>query len=277
MNDIFKENLNRIKGRLHKKDRDYLMIIDGEEGSGKSVLALQVCTFMDPTFNLSRVCFTAEDFKKQIINAPQNSAVLHDEGAQGLNVRSSLSKLNKMLVGLIQQMRQKNLFVVVVIPTIFYLDRYIAYWRASSLLHIHLGKDDYHQFYAFNTAMKKKLLLYGKKEMDYATTIHKNKLSINNYYFSNCYANIDEEEYRAKKFKAFQDFDLEFDTEESKAMNQRNQMIYYILNQEYKLGSYKIAELFEKYNIELKRSGVERVILHFKKQNKKKEVVENNG
>ena len=39
IDNVMLEELKRIKANVIKKDRDFVLVIDGEEGSGKSVLA----------------------------------------------------------------------------------------------------------------------------------------------------------------------------------------------------------------------------------------------
>jgi len=56
---------NTIKdGGLKKMDSDRVYIVDGRERSGKSVFAIQQACYIDPTLvgDLSRICFTAEEF-----------------------------------------------------------------------------------------------------------------------------------------------------------------------------------------------------------------------
>ena len=46
---------NKVLPDLNKNDKDCIIAVDGTEGSGKSILAIQWCKYIDPAFNLSRV------------------------------------------------------------------------------------------------------------------------------------------------------------------------------------------------------------------------------
>src|SRR3989337_2972665 len=125
---ILKPELDKIINRVTKKDLDWVCVVDGEEGVGKSVFAQQLAKYLDPTFNLDNLVFTADEFIKQI-KAPENKkgkAVLLDEAFNSANARASMSEVNRSLAGVATEMRQKNLYVIIVLPSIFDLDRYFA-------------------------------------------------------------------------------------------------------------------------------------------------------
>src|SRR3990167_2547064 len=105
---------------LPQKDEDYVLIVDGEEGTGKSVFAMQLGFFIDPSLTLARIAFTPTEFRKAILSATRGQAVIFDEAYRGLSAKSALTEVNKILVSLMMEMRQKNLFVIITLPT-FYL------------------------------------------------------------------------------------------------------------------------------------------------------------
>ena len=70
---------NLKDGKLQKQDEDRVYITDGRERAGKSLFTLQQAKYLDPTFDISRVCFTPEEFLFQIRNAPAGSAIVFDE------------------------------------------------------------------------------------------------------------------------------------------------------------------------------------------------------
>jgi ABC-type microcin C transport system duplicated ATPase subunit YejF len=135
-----KKALDKIKIRIQKHDNDTLICMDGAEGSGKSVFAMQIAHYIDPSLDLTRVCMNAEEFKQAIMRAEKNQAVIYDEAYSGLSSRASLSAVNKILVGKMMEMRQKNLFVIIVLPSFFLLDRYVALFRSRALLHVYSNK-----------------------------------------------------------------------------------------------------------------------------------------
>lgn len=152
---------------LTDKDRDFVLLIDGNEGIGKSTLAGQLGAYIDPTLNLDRICFTPDEFKKAIYGATKGQCVIYDEAFTGLSSRAALSKINKILISLMMQMRQKNLFVIIVLPTIFMLDRYVALFRTSSLIHCYESNGRRGFFRVYNKKKKNQLYIRGKKFYDY--------------------------------------------------------------------------------------------------------------
>ena len=152
---------------LQKKDKDYVLAVDGKEGSGKSTFALQIAKYVDPTFNLKRIVFSPDDFRDAILNAKKGQAIVYDEAFTGFSSRSSLSPVNRVLVSLSMQMRQKNLFILIVLPTIFLLDKYMALFRTKAVLHVYENKGRRGYFRVYNYKKKKLLILGGSKTMTY--------------------------------------------------------------------------------------------------------------
>lgn len=201
VDNVLKKELDKIKHRVLKKDHDWVCCIDGDEGSGKSVLAMQVAMYLDPKFNIDRVVFNSDDFLKAIKDPKikQGSCILLDEAFSAANSRSSMTEVNKSMVGVATEMRQKNLFVIIVLPSFFDLDRYFAIHRTNALLHVYLDANfNRGQYIIFPKTSKKYLYLMGKKTYSYA----KPQSPYPPCSFPNQYA-IDELEYRLKKSQAF--------------------------------------------------------------------------
>ena len=168
MNDRLKKSLlTKVVPSLAKDDKDCIIAIDGGEGTGKSTLAFQVGKVVDPTLNLSRVVFDAEGFKQAIFKAKKGQCVIYDEAFTGLSSRTSLSGINTALISLMMQMRQKNLFVILVLPTFFLLDKYAALFRTRLLIHVYEVRGVRGYFRLYNRRKKKYLYLYGKKDYTY--------------------------------------------------------------------------------------------------------------
>lgn len=192
---ILKDNLDMAKKSI-KQDWDMVFVIDGMEGSGKSVLAQQLAFYCDPTLTLDRITFTHEDFKKAILKAGQYQSVVFDEAFQGLNTRGAMSKINKALCSMLAEIRQKNLFVFVCIPSFFDLDRYVSLWRSRGLFHCYTHKWKRGRFAFFSQKNKIKLWANGKKYYSY------NKPKANFYAQFTKYYTVDENEYKKKKLES---------------------------------------------------------------------------
>jgi hypothetical protein len=167
MDGYLKQNLELLKDTI-KKDWDMIFVVDGYEGSGKSVLAQQVSYFCDNSFNIDRIVFNPDDFKQVIMASEPYQAVIYDEAYGGLSSKSALSKVNKTIVQMLTVIRQRNLFVFIVLPTFFDLDKYVALWRSRGLLHVYTSKNmarGYFEFY--NAGRKKDMYVKGKKFYEY--------------------------------------------------------------------------------------------------------------
>jgi len=164
-----KRNLDKnVIKALEKENKDCVMIVDGREGSGKSTLAMQIGKYCDPTLDLSRIVFSPEDFREAILKSKKGQCIVYDEAFTGFSSRGSLSPINKVLVSLAMQMRQKNLFIIIVLPTIFMLDKYMAMHRTKALIHVFESKGNRGYFRLFNDKKKKLLLLFGSKTMSHS-------------------------------------------------------------------------------------------------------------
>ncbi len=169
MSSRLKRNLDKnVINALKKENKDCVIIVDGREGCGKSTFAMQMGKYCDPTLDLSRIVFSPEDFRDAILKSEKGQCIIYDEAFTGFSSRGSLSPINKVLVSLAMQMRQKNLFIIIVLPTIFMLDKYMAMHRTKALIHVFESKGRRGYFRLFNNKKKKLLLLFGSKTMSHS-------------------------------------------------------------------------------------------------------------
>ena len=170
MDGYMKSNLDVAK-KVIKDDWDMIFCYDGYEGSGKSTVAGQHAFYCDQTLSLKRYAFNGEQFKQVVDRAKQYQAVVYDEAYSGLSSRGAMSKINRSIVSMLTEIRQKNLFVFIVLPCYFDLDKYVALWRSRALVHIYTGDGFQRGFFEFyNMDRKKNLYVFGKKTYDYGVT-----------------------------------------------------------------------------------------------------------
>lgn len=278
-----KRNLDeKVIPDLQKKDKDCFLVIDGREGAGKSWLAFQIGKYVDPTLNLDRVVFSAEDFREVILKSKKGQCVIFDEAFTGLSSRASLSMINKVLISLTMQMRQKNLFVIIVLPSFFMLDKYIALFRARALVHVFESKGRRGYFRLYNQKLKKYLYLAGQKTYSYH---HKSVKTNFRGRFYGKFALGDESVeklYRKKKMKALMDTESNpLTAGQAKYKEQRDLLVY--LFRKYTDMTYKqIAEVVADYNISFSYQQIQKICAKFgdivkalpKEEDKTKEKVE---
>lgn len=179
-----------------KKDWDMVFIVDGMEGAGKSVFAQQCAKYVDDTLTIDRICFTPEEFIKAINSSSKHQAIIYDEAYGGMSSRAAMSEVNKMLMGVLAEIRQKNLFVFLILPSFFELDKYAAIHRSRGLFHVYTK--DWERGYVafFNYERKKTLYVFGKKFYNYNKPKSNFRARFNKGY------HVDEEAYRQKKLDA---------------------------------------------------------------------------
>jgi hypothetical protein len=199
MDGYLRKGFTKAKS-LVEKDWDWVTLVDGVEGGGKSVIAQQCAYEVDKTLTLDRITFTPEEFKDAVLSAKKYQAVIYDEAYTGLSSRGTISDINKTLVQMLAEIRQKNLFVFLVMPTFFDLDRYAAIWRSRGLIHVYTDKGYGRGYFAYyNKDRKKNLYILGKKFYDYRKPKPNFRGRFTAYYV------VNQEEYRAKKLKALSD------------------------------------------------------------------------
>lgn len=225
--------------KIIKKDWDMIFIVDGYEGLGKSVFAQQMGYYLDPTLNLDRVCFTPKEFIEAVKKAKKYQCVIYDEAFGGLSSRAYFSQTNKALVSMLMQIRQKNLYVIIVNPSFFELDKYIVLWRSRALIHIYSPKDDPFKrgtFAFFDQRRKKLLFMNGRKFYTYFKPPANFLGNFTNYY------PLNEQEYRRRKLLAAEKRKVRVSSE--RVMAQRNVLLW-ILQKKLGFPQTFITELLE--------------------------------
>jgi len=212
MNPKLKEVWDKIKdGKLAKKDEDRVYVVDGREGSGKSVFGLQQACYIDPTLvnDFSRITFSAQDtldaIRKTKSTKDHTKVIFFDEAFRGLSSKGALSKTNKKIIQTLMEMRQNNLVLFLISPSFYLLEFYSAVLRSNALFHIVKDKKgNGRSFRSFN--YKKKAMLYQagiRKGWSYNISSKHRDRFFNKYPGGKEF----EDKYRKQKFKAIREMD----------------------------------------------------------------------
>lgn len=171
MHRLLKENIDYEIERVNKK-WDCVIVYDGEEGSGKTTLAVANAYYMSKAkgmdFSLDNVIYTIKQFNKLVDELPPHSNIVWDEFVMsGLNLEA-LSKMQIALIKKMAMMRKKQLVVHLVIPYIFMLTKYFAIGRARALVHVYSRNNlDRGDFMYYSKPKKRFLMFKGAKYWDY--------------------------------------------------------------------------------------------------------------
>jgi len=142
------------------KDRDYFTVIDGQEGEGKTTLAVNQCAWVSPSFNMDDVCFTFEDFLRRLKVSNPGDSILVDEGANLLFSRDAMQRDNRGAIKIVTQVRYKCIHICIAIPNFHIIDTYVREHRTKLLVHI-LTRGTYKAIIDRNSI--KKISLKGKQ------------------------------------------------------------------------------------------------------------------
>lgn len=249
---------DKILPDLRKKDKDCIIAIDGKEGSGKSTLGLQWCKYIDPTFNLSKVVFTPDEFREAIYKAKMGEAIMFDEAFTGFSSRAALSGVNRTLISLMMQIRQKNLFIAIVLPTIFLLDKYISIFRTKVLVHVYENKGRRGFFRVYSSKKKRNLILHKDAKM-YSYGVRSRKKGR----FYGVFALSDEKEYRKKKIDALMKAEHNPMTGSAVKYREQRDIMIYALRKELKMSYKKIELLLNDYDFDISYAQIRNICSKF--------------
>jgi hypothetical protein len=140
--------------------------------------------------------FSPQEFEKACINAEKYQVIIYDEAITGAEIKDTMGDLSKALMKMLAQIGQKNLFIIIVLPTYMDLTRYIALWRARIVFNVYVkGYKDRGYFRAYKTKKNfiytayRKWYFYPDKFIDFKGRFTR-------------VCCIDEIEYRKKKAEA---------------------------------------------------------------------------
>lgn len=252
---LHKNTLDSAIYMVKEKKFDYIAVIAGLPGVGKSAFSRVCAKYCDPTFDMDRVAFTAEDFIRIINEAPEYSSVILDESFQSMNSRTTMTPEFTKIINYIQIVRQKHLFIFLCLPNFFDLARTVAVFRTHSLFVVY-ADDEFNRgfFMAFGRNEKRKLYKLGMKFMDY------NVVKSNyNTWFSQNKKLFDEEEYeRMKKKHLFEQIKEE---DIKHRLNFDRNEILYKLKVEFHLKTFQLAYVFN-----IKERTVREIISNYEKR-----------
>jgi len=155
--------LDNIK-KIIQRNWDCVILIDGEERSGKSTLGKTIACYLDSNFSVKNISNSIEETKKKIAELPDKNVLLVDEGSLVFSSKDAMLKAQKELLKILDVVGQKNMVLIIVLPSIFDLIKQIAIRRSRFLLHVYADKDmNRGRFLYFGKKKKAKLYELGKK------------------------------------------------------------------------------------------------------------------
>ncbi len=223
MDGYILKNLQFVKERVKYHNNMMVCIVDGKVGSGKSTLAAQLAYFCtDGKFTLDQETFTSNQTSQVMKNIFKGGAIVVDEAFDQMNRRTSRSSNNMLTISLLQRMRMKKVFIFIILPYIFDLDKNIILGLADTFIHCYrkpFGPRG--QYAVYDEEGIKNLWLFGRQSYSYSEKIAKpNFRGKFTKYFP-----LDFQAYEDKKEKSMDALIKQGVTENSKYVIQRNNLI----------------------------------------------------
>jgi hypothetical protein len=150
------------------------------------------------------------------------------------------------------EMGQKNLFIIVILPTFYLLEKYVALWRAKGLFHVHKDRHGRKGFWVFFNKKKKKLLyLKGKKDYGYNYVKSHFRGRFTNYY------TLNEAEYREKKRISLE---KGYRITRNEAFKQQRDVLIRAIKKELGYNLQGMAQFMKLYGVKLKKTQLDEII-----------------
>ncbi len=254
------ESFSNAKGVMKKKKLDLVIACSGYPGLGKSKLISQTASFCDPSFTEDRMWQTTEDF----VNAVKNEtgilkAHVLDEAWEGLSSGQVRRKIGRVLLNIMNVIRQKRLYIFIVLPDFFDLSKSIAIFRSRWLIHCYSEEfGDIGRFAAFDQGAKKQLYIRGKRFEDYGAW----PADFYGSFTKGDSPNFNWDRYEKEIKPKSMINSLENSESNSDAIDQRNELIFFLYNEH----NYKTKDIAKKCGISLR--SIQQTIRDFKKSNR---------
>lgn len=117
----------RVQARLLKNNQNWICVIAGQTGSGKSYSALSLADQLSarPISVARNVVFNATELM-ELINNPEGlkkgDIVIFDEAGVGAGNRDWMTKQNKIFGSILQTFRNLNLGLILTVPNLSFID-----------------------------------------------------------------------------------------------------------------------------------------------------------
>lgn len=124
-----KEELRGIVERRLHKEYDFVLLIVGRVGDGKSMLAALACAYTGKIsgrkFNTDKVFFTAMDYRMQEDKLKRLDSLDFDEGEECFFSRRAMTTEQQKMILKFAQIRQQNFFITICAPSLFLLEKWL--------------------------------------------------------------------------------------------------------------------------------------------------------
>jgi len=129
------QNLELVNEKV-KNDFDAVILIVGPERMGKSTLANNAACVLDTHMTTGRMVWSTAHLRWAIAHAKPYSCILQHEGANTWLSMDANKAENRKMVRSFMQIGEKNLKIIILIPDVAMIQRYLKQFRALALLRV---------------------------------------------------------------------------------------------------------------------------------------------
>lgn len=114
-----------VQKRLYKENKNWLAVMTGETGSGKSWSSLKLASEIDPDFNVKKVPMSPIEFLESLEKGDwgQGDCIVWDEAGVSLSSKEYMTIVNRAIEDILETFRRKNIAVIFTVPSQNNLDK----------------------------------------------------------------------------------------------------------------------------------------------------------
>ena len=113
--------INQVKSRLRNK-QNFIALIAGSTGSGKSYLSMKIGELIDRNFNVDKIAYTVQELLEQVRIGQEGECLVLDESGVAFGSRRAMSRDNVILSNVLETFRFKSLALLLCVPDLGQVD-----------------------------------------------------------------------------------------------------------------------------------------------------------
>jgi len=242
---------------------DNIIIVDGDEGQGKTELCFGDCYYVSyetgRPYGIDNIFFKIDDAIK--FASKTKDQIIHiDEGALNLLTTQWWNKSNQKFLQLVMMARKKRHFIIICIPKFYKLNQYLVEERSIALIHIYSRNNLQKGRFCYYTKKKKEMLYQDwkrKKIKTYArhSDFHGSFVIASKKIFTT----EQMEQYEKKKDEAILSINQSTEKEKrDKFMEQRNKLLLFI-KKDKGLSVRKMEKLTEEIGMKISNAQISNI------------------
>lgn len=140
MEDLLHANIQSVLTQVRERNWDWIVLLDGPERVGKSLLATQILLDTEdfssnPMRALNHLAWDFITYEKRLRDLPRGSCIVYHEA--GLLGRESNSKMNRRMVKIFTASGARNMLTVLTYPSFRLVDPYLRNHRIRTRGYVH--------------------------------------------------------------------------------------------------------------------------------------------